>query len=86
MRGPRSAQSGGQTTGANQGPKPKRRNHRADFDTLAKIGQQSERGRGPHRPTEGMAAALQEYRTFKAAGMLAQWRERWRHILQHRHK
>lgn len=32
-------------------------------------------------PKVGVAAAMEEYRHFKAAGMLVQWRERWRHVL-----
>lgn len=32
-------------------------------------------------PKEGHAAAMEEYRYFKAAGMLREWRERWRHVL-----
>ena len=31
----------------------------------------------------GIAAALEEYADFKAAGMEAAWRERWRHILKY---
>lgn len=42
---------------------------------------------GPKRGTlEGMAAALEEYRLFKAAGMLKQWRERWRRFFLHRNR
>lgn len=33
-------------------------------------------------PTEGIEAALEEYRHFKAAGMLDVWRERWKAILR----
>lgn len=29
----------------------------------------------------GNEAAMREYQTFKAKGMLAEWRERWRHVL-----
>jgi hypothetical protein len=29
----------------------------------------------------GHAAAMEEYRHFKAAGMLAEWRRRWRDVL-----
>ena len=33
------------------------------------------------RPKEGVEAALEEYQDFKEAGMLRQWRERWRGCL-----
>ena len=33
-------------------------------------------------PKEGHAAAMEEYQDFKAAGMLAQWRERWKYLLK----
>lgn len=38
----------------------------------------------PRRPSgslTGHAAAMEEYRHFKAAGMLAEWRARWRDVL-----
>ncbi len=46
---------------------------------------EEERERFPSRPgqrsKEGIDAALEEYQDFKAAGMLQQWRERWRYVL-----
>ena len=36
----------------------------------------------PRRPRFGLEAALEEWAAFNAAGMLAQWRERWRHVLK----
>ena len=36
----------------------------------------------PRRPCFGLEAALEEWAAFNAAGMLAQWRERWRHVLK----
>lgn len=82
MRGPRPAQGGGQTTGARK----KRRllRHPADFDALHMAEREAAKGAKPARPQAGMAAALEEYRAFKAAGMLNQWRERWRHVLTRR--
>ena len=42
---------------------------------------------GPVRPRHmaqgGVEAALEEYRDFKAAGMLDVWRERWKMVLHH---
>lgn len=41
--------------------------------------------KGPRRSLTGHAAAMAEYKIFKGAGMLAEWRERWRHVLNLRH-
>jgi hypothetical protein len=38
----------------------------------------------PGRFLIGMDAALEEYRHFKAAGMLNAWRERWKGVLHPR--
>ena len=39
----------------------------------------------PRRPCRGSltgsAAAMEEYRYFKAAGMLSEWRARWKSVL-----
>ena len=35
----------------------------------------------PNRLLAGMDAALEEYRHFKAAGMLSAWRERWKNVM-----
>ena len=84
MRGPRPAQGGGQTTGAQKRTRlngPKRKRH---YAALKEATNQPAKTRKPQRPLIGMAAALSEHKDFKAAGMLEQWRERWRHVLTHR--
>ena len=73
MRGPRPAQGGGQTRGAQK----KGRRTLPSWDSLQEAAR-------PPRVLSGMDAALSEYRDFKAAGMLWQWRERWRHFLASR--
>lgn len=82
MRGPRLAQGGGQTTGAKK--KHKAKHHWMPFDALREAEREAAKGAKPTRPQTGMGAALEEYQAFKAAGMLKQWRERWRHILINR--
>ena len=37
------------------------------------------------QPKIGHAAAMEEYRHFKIAGLLHVWRDRWRHVLAVRH-
>lgn len=75
MKGPRSGQSGGQTTAphiihthaaTDQAPPPRP-------------------GRPRQEKAGGHAAAMAEYKTYKNAGLLQEWRERWRHVLNLRH-
>ena len=75
MTGPRQAHGGGRTGGAK---KLKRVPRSSDREETAKPAFLEK----PRRPRFGLDAALEEWGAFKAAGMLAQWRERWRHILK----
>lgn len=48
--------------------------------------QDEERKHRPTRPKDGIAAALEEYRAFKSAGLEKEWRERWKHFITHRNR
>jgi hypothetical protein len=75
MTGPRQAHGGGRTGGAK---KVKRRPRQVKPEECGKPAFREK----PKRPRFGLDAALEEWTAFNAAGMLAQWRERWRHVLK----
>lgn len=82
MRAAHLAQGGRPTEGAT---KPKRpRGARRKVRQYEALTQPPPRRDGI-KPAEGIEAALQERYAFKVAGMLAVWRERWRHVLTPRH-
>ena len=75
MKGPRSGQSGGQTKAPHM------------IHTHTQPSEEKPHP-SPLRPTPektGHAAAMAEYRLFKAAGLLVEWRRKWRHVLIARH-
>lgn len=82
MKGPRPAQGGGQTR---RGQKKGRRTL-PSWDRLSGAERNAKEGAKPPRVLSGMDAALNEYQAFKAAGMIRQWRERWRHFLANRNR
>ena len=82
MRGPRLAQGGGQTRGAQK----KGSRTLPNWDSLEDAVRHAKEGAKPPRVLSGMDAALKEYQAFKAAGMIRQWRERWRRFLGARNR
>ena len=69
MRGPRPAQGGGQTRGAHQKKEPGARRarpaHRREFEELERLA---------FRMPNDKAEMWRDYRIFKAAGLLHQWK------------
>lgn len=71
MRGPRSAQSGGQTTGAQSKEQPGQ--GRRQQAAAAQAQSFDERERLSFRMPSEQAKMWRDYRIFKAAGLLHQW-------------
>ena len=52
------------------------------YQVIKKGEEQGKPFRPGHQAQGGVEAALEEYRDFKAAGMLSAWRERWKNVLR----
>jgi hypothetical protein len=80
MKGCRPAQGGNHTRGAEQHQKKPQRRRSPSYAELAAQSKMNQADK-PTRNHTGHEAAMAEYHIYKAAGMLREWRARWKAFL-----